>query len=161
MEALMLKLSLALLPAALMLQSASAADISGAGALALAGVVAPHDTSLSPSKRLVIAKLFAGHHPAYPAGQKITVTASKIECRQSNVAINDRSCALTFGSHHPHVSGRGSHEIYATLIEAGVPSDGAAGSVFETLTALTCTLDPNEINQNAGGGASCTFTPGP
>ena len=103
----------------------------------------------------------AGQHPSYPAGQKITVKTNKIECRQRNVAINDRSCALTFGSHHVNFAARAAHERYATLIEAGVLSDGAAGSMFETLTALTCTIDPNAINQNAGGGASCTFTPGP
>jgi hypothetical protein len=123
--------------------------------------VAPHETGLSAAKRLVLSKLFAGHHPSYPAGQKIIVKANKIVCRQSNVAISQRSCALTFGSHNVNLTGRPSHEIFATLIEAGVPSDGAAGSVFETLTALTCTIDPNEIGQNTGGGASCTFTPGP
>jgi hypothetical protein len=158
----MLKSGFLMLPAALLLvQGASAADISGAGALALGGVVAPHETSLGTNKRLVIAKLFAGHHPSYPAGQTITVKANKIECRQSNVAINERSCALTFGTHTVNLTGRRSHEIFATLIEAGVPSDGAAGSVFETLTALACTITPSEVNQNAGGGASCTFSPGP
>ena len=157
----MLKSAFFIMPTVLLAQAASAANISGPGASALAGVVAPHETGLSAAKRLVISKSFAGHHPSYPAGQKIIIKANKIVCRQSNVAINQRSCALTFGSHNVNLTGRPSHEIFATLIEAGVPSDGAAGSVFETLTALTCTIDPNEISQNTGGGASCTFTPGP
>jgi hypothetical protein len=157
----MLKSAFAIVPAVLLVHGASAADISGPGALALAGVVAPHETGLSAAKRLGISKLFAGHHPSFPAGQKITARANKIVCRQSNVAINERSCVLTFGTHNVNLTGRPSHEIFATLIEVGVPSDGAAGSVFETLTALTCTIDPNEIGQNTGGGASCTFTPGP
>jgi hypothetical protein len=159
---LMLKSGFTILPAALLLvQGAPAADTSGPGALAMAGVVALHETGLSTHKKRVLDKLFAGHHAFYPVGQKIIVKAHKIECRQSNVAINERSCALTFGTHNVNLTGRRSHEIFATLIEAGVPSDGAAGSVFERLTALTCTIDPNEVNQNAGGGASCTFSPGP
>ena len=42
-----------------------------------------------------------------------------------------------------------------------MPSDGAAGSVFESVTALSCTVDPSVVKQKAGGGADCTFTPGP
>ena len=38
--------------------------------------------------------------------------------------------------------------------------DGAAGSVFEGLSKLDCTIDPAEIKQKAGGGANCTFNPG-
>jgi len=43
---------------------------------------------------------------------------------------------------------------------AGVPSDGAAGSVFESLSKLNCTIDPAEIKQKAGGGANCAFETG-
>ena len=43
---------------------------------------------------------------------------------------------------------------------AGVPPDAAAGSVFESLSKLNCTLDPGEIKQKAGGGASCSFETG-
>jgi len=43
---------------------------------------------------------------------------------------------------------------------AGVPADGAAGSVSESLSKLSCTLDPAEIKQKAGGGATCTFETG-
>jgi hypothetical protein len=43
---------------------------------------------------------------------------------------------------------------------AGIPADGAAGSVFESLSKLTCTLDPAEIKQKAGGGADCSFETG-
>jgi hypothetical protein len=51
--------------------------------------------------------------------------------------------------------------MYATLIENGVPGDSAAGTLFESLSQLSCTIDPNVIDQRAGGGASCNFTPGP
>ena len=53
-----------------------------------------------------------------------------------------------------------SPELYATIDEVGVSPDRAAGSVFESLSNLNCTIDPNEITQKAGGGASCTFDPG-
>jgi hypothetical protein len=43
---------------------------------------------------------------------------------------------------------------------AGVPSDGAAGSVFESLSNLSCTLDPKAIKQKDGSGANCSFDPG-
>jgi hypothetical protein len=43
---------------------------------------------------------------------------------------------------------------------AGVPPDGATGSVFESLSKLTCTLDPAEIRKKAGGGVECSFETG-
>jgi hypothetical protein len=157
----MLKLAIATIVFALSLQSAVAASSSGPTALAFAAVTAPHDATLSPHRRHVIARVFAGQNVTFPAGQTIIVKADKIVCRESNVAINQRSCALTFGAHTVNLSGRLAHELYATLAEAGVPPDGAAGSIFEALNALDCTIDPNVIKQNSGGGASCTFTPGP
>jgi hypothetical protein len=41
-----------------------------------------------------------------------------------------------------------------------VPPDGAAGTMFEALSHLDCTINPHEIPQKAGGGASCSFDPG-
>ena len=35
--------------------------------------------------------------------------------------------------------------------------EGAAGSMIQTVTKLGCTLDPNVIKDNSGGGADCTF----
>lgn len=42
----------------------------------------------------------------------------------------------------------------------GVPSDGAAGSNFESLTKLSCMIDPNAIRQKDRSGADCTLQPG-
>ncbi len=53
--------------------------------------------------------------------------------------------------------GREAHELYATLIEAGVPSSGAAGSINESVKSLECVIDPAEVRQESGGGAKCTF----
>jgi hypothetical protein len=34
---------------------------------------------------------------------------------------------------------------------------GCKGSITESLSTLECTIDPNEINKKAGGGAQCSF----
>jgi len=138
--------------------AASAASVSGSAALALAGVVAPH-SPLPHAEKKAVAALFAGHtHVSY--ARKIIVTADKIVCRTSNVVITARSCELTFGTRKRTLRGREANELFATEAVAGVPSDGAAGSVFESLSKLKCTLDPKVIKENAGGGADCSFEPG-
>lgn len=154
---------LAILALALSLAGATAADaaattVSGSTALALAGVVAPY-SPLSSGDKKAVAALFGGKsNIAY--ARKIVLTADKIVCRTSNVDITARSCELTFKTVKRGLKGREANEIYATEIMAGVPSDGAAGSVFESLSKLSCTLDPKVIKENAGGGADCSFEPG-
>ncbi|SIO61642.1 hypothetical protein SAMN05443247_08912 [Bradyrhizobium erythrophlei] len=138
--------------------SAAPTTVSGSTALALAGVVAPY--SLLPSaEKKAVAALFEGNSKIGYA-KKIAVTADKIVCRTSNVDITARSCELTFKTTTRSLKGRKANEIYATEVMAGVPSDGAAGSIFEALSKLSCTLDPKVIKENAGGGADCTFEPG-
>ena len=92
--------------------------------------------------------------------KKISVTADKIVCRVSNVDITARSCELTFKGAKQTITGRRASEIFATEAMAGIPADGAAGSVSESLSKLTCTLDPTEIRKKAGGGADCSFETG-
>lgn len=136
----------------------AATTVSGSTALALAGVIAP-SSPLSPGEKKVVAALFGGKsNVAY--ARKIVLTADKIVCRTSNVDITARSCELTFKTGKRSLKGREANEIYATEIMAGVPSDGAAGSIFESLSKLSCTLDPKVIKENAGGGADCSFEPG-
>jgi hypothetical protein len=149
------------LPLLLVSQSVWAASTTGHSALALAAVVAPHSPALSQQDKAVMAALFDGHAPTFPAGQKITINADSVTCFAGDVSINTFSCNLTFGKSTITVTGRKGNEIFATLIEAGVPSDGAAGKIYESLAQLSCTIDPNEIKQNTGGGASCSFAPGP
>ena len=138
--------------------SAAPVSVSGSVALALAGVVAPHSL-LPAAEKTAVAALFAGNSNISYA-YKITVTADKIVCRTSNVDITARSCELTFKGRKQTVSGRRASEIFATEALAGVASDGAAGSIFETLSNLNCTLDPKAIKQKDGSGASCSFEPG-
>jgi hypothetical protein len=135
---------------------------SGSGALALAALVAETSPAVNILNKGIMLKMLNGNLAfAYPAGQKIDVKADSVVCRSSNVDISAHSCELKFGTVTRNLTGRLAHELYATIAEVGVPPDGAAGSIFEGLTALSCTIDPNEVKQKAGGGASCTYTPGP
>lgn len=156
----MKRIALSVFALAITAQSASA-DTTGPRALALAALVATHSPSLSGQDKHAIARLFDGYlNFRFPAGRKITVQADAILCRASNVDITSRSCTLTFGTHTPMLKARRAHELFATIAEAGVPEDGAAGSLFEGLSHLNCTIDPAEIKQKAGGGADCKFDPG-
>jgi len=135
---------------------AAAGSIGGSAALALAGVVAPYSPSLTSDEKKAVAAFFGGKsdHP-YP--KKIFLTADRVDCRISNVDIAARSCELTFAHATHTVTGREANEIYATEAMAGVPSQGAAGSIFESLATLNCTLDPKQIKQSSGGGADCSY----
>ena len=158
----MRKAALLAVPLLLAAHPAVAATANGNGALALAALVAEISPTVSiPNKGIMLEMLNGSLAFTYPAGQTIAVKADSVVCRVSNVDISAHSCELKFGAVTHKLTGRLAHELYATIAEIGVPPDGAAGSVFEGLTALSCTIDPNEVKQKAGGGASCTYTPGP
>ncbi len=133
--------------------------ISGSTALALAGVIAPLSPTLSGAEKKAVAMLFAANADI-PYKKPVVVTADKIVCRTGNVDITVRSCEVTFGKKVRTVNGPTANEIYATEALAGIPPDGAAGSNFESLSKLSCTIDPNAIRQKDGSGADCTFQPG-
>ena len=135
--------------------AASAASITGQAALALAGVVALY-APLPAANKKAVAALFKGD-TNFPYTAKISVMAEKIVCRTSNVDLTARSCEVTFKTSTKTLKGREANEIYATAAMAGIPSDGAAGSNFESLSKLNCTLDPKVLKQKAGGGADCSY----
>lgn len=139
--------------------SAAPATASGPNALALAGVVALYSPLLTSDEREAISAFFVGQGGVRYA-KKISVTADRIVCRVSNVDITARSCELTFRGARQTITGRRASEIFATEAMAGVAPDGAAGSVTESLSKLSCTIDPAEIKQKAGGGATCAFETG-
>jgi hypothetical protein len=151
-------LTLSLFTAGITAAAAAPTTVSGSVALALAGVVAPY-SPLPAAEKKAVAAFFAGNTDVSYA-KKITVTADKIVCRTSNVDITARSCELTFKGSTRTVKGREANEIFATEVMAGVPSDGAAGSIFESLSKLSCTLDPKALKDKAGAGADCSFEPG-
>ncbi|WP_234684422.1 hypothetical protein [Bradyrhizobium monzae] len=132
--------------------------ISGSTALALAGVIAPLSPILSGAEKKAVAMLFAANADI-PYKKPIVVTADRIVCRTSNVDITLRNCEVTFGKKVKNVNGSTANEIFATEALAGIPPDGAAGSNFESLSKLSCTIDPNAIRQKDGSGADCTFQP--
>lgn len=138
--------------------SAAPATTSGSIALALAGVVAPY-SQLPAKEKKAVAAFFNGDSNV-PYARKIIVTADKVVCRASNVDITSRSCELTFGSKTHTLKGSDANAIFATVALAGVPGDGAAGTIYEALSKLSCTLDPATIKDKAGGGANCSFEPG-
>ena len=93
--------TLSLFAAGITSAQAAPVSVSGAVALALAGVVAP-SSPLPAAEKKVVAAFFAGNTNVNYA-KKISVTADKIVCRTSNVDITARSCELTFktGDAHP------------------------------------------------------------
>jgi hypothetical protein len=134
--------------------AAAPVSVTGSTALAVAGVIAQHSPLLSAYERRTIAGLFNGK---VRAGKKLTVTAESIICRVGNVDITARSCEMTFDKGKRSLKGREANEVNATLTAAGAIAQGAAGSMIETITKLSCTLDPNVIKDNSGGGADCSF----
>jgi hypothetical protein len=134
---------------------AAAASVTGAAALALAGVVAPY-AALPAANTKAVAAFFKGD-TNFPYKEKISVMAEKIVCRTSNVDITARSCEVTFKAKKQTLTGREANELFATLSAAGVASESAAGSNFESLSKLNCTLDPAQLKQKGGGGAECSY----
>jgi hypothetical protein len=141
--------------------SAAPATVMGPTALAVAAVLAQYSPVLNPGERKVIAGLFDGNtRMSYPL-KKLSVSADTVMCRISNVAIAERSCEITFQKGKRSLKGRSANEVYATLASAGVTAEGAAGSMIENVSKLSCTLDLGAIKQNAGGGADCSWQTGP
>jgi hypothetical protein len=138
---------------------AAPTKVSGSTALALAGVIAPLSPVLSGAEKKALAMLFAANADI-PYKKPIVVTADRIVCRTGNVDITVRNCEVTFGKKTRTVNGSTAGEIFATEALAGIPPDGAAGSNFESLSKLSCTIDPNAIRRKDGSGADCTFQPG-
>jgi hypothetical protein len=139
---------------------ADAATSSGPNALALAALVAGHSPALSAVQKHQMAELFDGHIALIPPGAgPISVTADSVICRASNVDISSRGCTLTLGTTTVTVKGRLANELFATIAEAGVNAQGAAGTIFIGLTHLSCTIDPHAIRRSDGSGASCSYQP--
>ena len=150
-------ISLALvLATALGVSAAAAETANGSAGLALAAVVATASPLLTSAERKAVDELFA-ENSNISYRKKIVVTADKIVCRTSNVDITLRSCELTFGKKTRTINGRAANELYATEAMAGVPADGAAGTNYESVAKLSCTLDPQAIKQKDGSGVNCTY----
>jgi hypothetical protein len=138
--------------------SADAASTGGNAGLALAARVAAKSPTLNGQQKSTMQHMLDGNlHFHYPANKTIVVKADAVTCRASNVDISSHSCDLTFGAKKRTVQGDAGAALYATLVWAGVPGDGAAGTIFEAVKNLVCTIDPNAVKQRDGSGANCTF----
>jgi hypothetical protein len=143
---------------------AAAATTGGHGALALAAIVGQYDPALTLGIRAGLLRLLADEAFGGIHKGNLIVKADVVTCRAGDVDLKAFGCTLTFGTHTVALKGRQAAELYATLIEAGVPSDGAAGTLYESAKALSCTLNLTELGgpgMGDGGGASCDYTPGP
>jgi hypothetical protein len=140
--------------------SAAPATLTGPTALAVAAVIAQYSPILNPGERKVIAGLFDGNTKmSYPI-KTLSVSADTVTCRISNVAIAERSCEIAFKKGKRSLKGRAANEVFATLASAGVTAEGAAGSMIENVSKLSCTLDLGKIKQNDGSGADCSWESG-
>jgi hypothetical protein len=140
--------------------SASAASVGGHSALALGALVGIASPMVGLTDRAALTVLLDGKPAKTAKWRKIVVKADLIVCRAGNVDITAFQCDLTFGAKKIALQGRRAHELFATVLEAGVPGEGAAGTIYEALHNLSCTIDPPTIAQNSGAGADCTFDPG-
>lgn len=156
----------AAIAACLLLPSAAAAapvsGTTGNVALPLAALVGMHQPSLSQADQKALVDLLDARINFYwPIGRKITVQVDVVICKVSNVDITARACDLSFGRKKLTIKGRAAHELFATIAETGVPSDGAAGSIYESLSHMRCVIDPKQVFDRAGAGAECRFKAGP
>jgi hypothetical protein len=68
------------------------------------------------------------------------------------------SCNLAFGGAGASLHGAEAYYLFATLTLAGAVQEGAAGSIYESIANLECTIDPQAFG--GGVGADCTFETG-
>lgn len=155
--------ALLLLGASLAPHAASAADASqafGSGALALAALVGGDSPLLGDEDKAALTKLLDGDTTFdFPKDKSIPITADKVACHASNIDIAEHDCTLSFGKQDVTLKGRVAHELYATLLEAGVQPDPGAGNIWVSASKLDCAINVAEVKEKAGGGAKCSYTP--
>jgi hypothetical protein len=141
-----------------MYAAAATSKASGPGALALAALVGQYSPTVSASQKLELARILDSNLQGITSTTAVvSVKVGSVACRMSDVAISQRSCALIFGTKTITVNGRRANELLGTLAEAGVQSDGAAGTIWFSITHLSCAISPALILQNDSAGADCTY----
>jgi len=139
---------------------AAASDSAGHGALALAAILGQYDPSLGTSAKAGLLRLLADK--SFGRTGSLMVNAAAAACRAGDVDLKAFRCALTFGTSTINLKGRQAAELFATLAEAGIPSDGAAGTIYESAKSISCNLNLTELGgpgTGDGGGAGCTYQP--
>lgn len=151
--------SVAFAAALLCSSAASAGSTGGHAALSLAEAVGLRSPAVSFAHKVILIKFRAGNTTFASSNAPFTFHAAAIDCRASNVDITHYSCSLTFGSSPIEFDGAPAQQLFATLIEAGVEGEGAAGTIHEGLSALSCTIDVGAVKDRGGAGATCTYSP--
>ena len=151
--------SIAFAAALLSANAACASSTGGHAALSLAEAVGLQSPLVSAAHKMILFQFRSGNTNFASSNAPFTFTSSAIDCGAGDVDITHHRCTLTFGSSTIQLNGAAAHDLYATLIEAGVPGDGAAGTIHEAVTGLSCTVDVGQVKARAGGGATCSFTP--
>ena len=140
--------------------SASAAQSNGNAALALAALVGAQSPTLKPSEKRVLARFLKGetNFTLPPSVRQITVKADKVTCRLSDVDITQHSCTLSFGAAAKTETGGLGQGLLATMIENGVQSDGAAGTIYYSVSPPRSATGSmlTAVQSKGGGGALCT-----
>jgi hypothetical protein len=141
--------------------AASAGDgsqVFGPGALALAAIVGGDSPLLGDEDKAALAKLLDGNTTFdFPKDKTIAVMADKIACHASNIDIAEHDCTLAFGKQDVMLKGRAAHELYATLLEVGIEPDAGAGNIWVSVSKLDCAINVVEVQDKAGGGATCHY----
>ena len=131
----------------------------GSGALSLATVLALHDPLLTAADRVLLTQYLAGNPQAkHSKGLVVRLNTGAIACRSGDVDLAMHECTIQYGLHTITLEGRYAHELYATMVEASIQSGGAAGSVYESVTDLHCVIEADQISDEGGGGATCSYT---
>jgi len=151
--------SIAFAVAMLSAGAASANSAGGYAALSLAELVGLQSPLVSTAHHVILLQFRNGNTNFASSNAPFTFTAPAIDCGASDVDITHYHCMLTFNGSTVQLTGAAAQNLYATLIEAGVPSDGAAGTIHEAVTGLSCTVNVGQVKALAGGGATCHFTP--
>jgi hypothetical protein len=133
----------------------AAPSASGHVALELASILGTLSPSVTAPQKTLLSHYLIGHSSGH--GAQFMVKVKQVQCGAGDVSIVSYNCDITFGATHRTLTARAAHELLATLEEAGVQGDGAAGTIYYSLTDLRCTLVPSDIADNGGGGASCVF----
>ncbi|HEX3920577.1 MAG TPA: hypothetical protein VHW60_24810 [Caulobacteraceae bacterium] len=139
---------------------ASAQSAGGHAALALAAIVGTYSPRLTAAQKAVLAHYLASKPNLDAHAPSIQVNSASITCGASDVDITRFFCDMKIGTAPSiHLTGRAANELYATLGDAGVQDDGAAGAIYRAITVLHCVLIPSDIANEGGAGATCTYTP--
>jgi hypothetical protein len=151
--------AVALAAALLSASTAYANSVDGHAALSLAELVGLRSPLLPAAQKDILFKFMAGNTSFRSSDAPFAVTATEIDCTAGDVDITAHRCTLSFGAPAIQLSGALAHELYATMIEAGVQSEGTMGHVHESLKDLRCTIDVAAVKQNGGAGAHCDYAP--